>query len=282
MYNFFDRVVLKLISLFGTYISKHKANKWCQNICKYADHFRYKYENVEFDLDVNGEMRVIQLIGTLKPKTILDVGANIGQWTSRLKRFHSDCIVHTFEPIPHTYKQLLTNTEQQSGLIHNNFGLSSEADTIKLHFTDDIAFDSASTAYPIQGMKFHEEYYTSSLDCTFKKASDYIVENKLDIIDFIKIDVEGMEYKVLEGLENKIENVRAIQFEYGIFNISSKILLLDLCNYFEKHGFVVGKIYPHHVEFFTYHFDRENFLGNNYIAVKKDETDFIEKLKIRS
>jgi hypothetical protein len=46
----------------------------------------------------------------------------------------------------------------------------------------------------------------------------------------------------------------------------------------EGHGFAVGKIYPRYVEFFSYHFDRENFLGNNFIAVKREETEYIRLL----
>lgn len=100
----------------------------------------------------------------------------------------------------------------------------------------------------------------------------------IDTIDFMKIDVEGMEYKVLEGFGDMIAQVRAVQFEYGIFNISSRHLLLDLMSFFEHRGFLVGKIYPRQVEFFSYHFDRENFLGSNFIAVRKDEEAYIRLL----
>jgi hypothetical protein len=35
--------------------------------------------NVNFDMESNGEMRVIKLAEVLKPQTVLDVGANVGQ-----------------------------------------------------------------------------------------------------------------------------------------------------------------------------------------------------------
>jgi hypothetical protein len=64
-----------------------------------------------------------------------------------------------------------------------------------------------------------------------------------------------------------------------IFNISSRDLLYDLFYYLKNNGFVVGKIYPRYVDFFDYHFEKENFMGNNYLAVSANETVLINELK---
>ena len=61
-------------------------------------------------------------------------------------------------------------------------------------------------------------------------------------------------------------------------NISTKKLLLDFYNYFESKGYIVGKIFPKCVEFRKYEFKYEDFLGPNFIAVKKTETDLIKLL----
>jgi hypothetical protein len=43
-------------------------------------------------------------------------------------------------------------------------------------------------------------------------------------------------------------------------------------------GYVVGKLYPNHVEFKDYALDDENFFGPNYIAVKSSEKEIISLL----
>jgi len=63
-----------------------------------------------------------------------------------------------------------------------------------------------------------------------------------------------------------------------VYNISSHYLLRDLCRLLVDQGFVIGKIFPSFVEFFEYHFTREDFLGNNYIAVRRDRTDLLRLL----
>jgi hypothetical protein len=71
-----------------------------------------------------------------------------------------------------------------------------------------------------------------------------------------------------------------IQFEYGIFNISSKDLLVDFYRLLSESGFVVGKIMPKGVIFRDYHFSMEDFYGNNYLAVKDTEKNLISELKL--
>jgi hypothetical protein len=94
----------------------------------------------------------------------------------------------------------------------------------------------------------------------------------------VKVDVEGMDFKVIKGFGDQIKNVRVVQFEYGIFNIASHDLLSDFCRHFKHNGFIVGKIFPNSVNFFEYHFNMENFHGSNYLAVRNEEKDLISNL----
>jgi hypothetical protein len=69
-----------------------------------------------------------------------------------------------------------------------------------------------------------------------------------------------------------------VQFEYGYINITTKRLLIDYYNFFEKYDYLVGKIFPKIVEFRKYNLIYEDFLGPNFIAVKKTETELIKLL----
>ena len=87
-----------------------------------------------------------------------------------------------------------------------------------------------------------------------------------------------MDLRVIKGFGEDIRKVRAIQFEYGIFNISSHDLLADFCSWLGSRGFVVGKVFPRTVQFFDYDFNMENFHGSNYVAVREDERKLIRDL----
>lgn len=87
-----------------------------------------------------------------------------------------------------------------------------------------------------------------------------------------------MDLLVLKGFGDRLNDIRVIQFEYGVFNIQSRALLIDFFNLLNIYGFMIGKIYPNYVDFFEYHYSREDFGGNNYLAVKKSEIKIIKQL----
>jgi hypothetical protein len=70
-----------------------------------------------------------------------------------------------------------------------------------------------------------------------KKGKDYIINNNIKNIDFLKIDTEGYELKVLEGFEDYLSNIKIIQFEYGGTFLDNNTKLFDIIYYLEKYGF---------------------------------------------
>ena len=100
-------------------------------------------------------------------------------------------------------------------------------------------------------------------------------------IDFLKIDTEGHEFHVLKGFEQSLDAglINVIQFEYGKVNVLSRALLYDYYQFFEKKGYVVGKIFPHFVRFKPYEYFDENFIGPNFVAVKKSRADIINVIE---
>lgn len=138
--------------------------------------------------------------------------------------------------------------------------------------------DTHSSLCDIQGLS-----YESSGKQTIELVSgdDFIMKHKISEIDFLKIDIEGAEFDAIPGFEESITNgkIKAIQFEYGYINISTKKLLVYYYNYFERKGYVIGKIFQKIVEFRKYEFKYEDFIGPNFIAVKKTETELITALR---
>ena len=58
-----------------------------------------------------------------------------------------------------------------------------------------------------------EKFYTE-IPIKISTLFDYINENKIERIDFVKIDTEGYEYEILKGLNNKFGIVNFIMFEH--------------------------------------------------------------------
>jgi hypothetical protein len=102
------------------------------------------------------------------------------------------------------------------------------------------------------------------------RGDEFLAREGIDEVDFLKIDVEGAEHLVLRGLDGLLRQgrVRFVQFEYGRVNILTRFLLKDFYELFARHNYVVGKIYPDHVEIRDYDLMDEDFLGPNYLACR--------------
>ena len=276
-------VISKSISrgfaLGGRLLSRIRGRRFLKGTARNIDLFRRRLENVNFDPRTNGEVRVMKLLQTIDPQCVFDVGAHEGDWSRLFRRLHPRCAIHAFEIVPETFQVLETTTAGWSHLTLNNVGLSDKSGTVEIHLSDQSSL--TSTAYPIPGLAYHESYYSRTALYPVLTGAEYMARHDITSIDFLKIDVEGMDMQVIKGFGDQLDRVQVIQFEYGIFNIASRALLHDFHTLLTAAGFAVGKIYPRFVDFFEYHYDHEDFLGNNYLAVRRQNSALIVRLAAR-
>jgi FkbM family methyltransferase len=235
-------------------------------------------ENVNFNQKLNGEENYLSKLKDLSFNIIFDVGANTGEWSKMARRNWTKAEIHAFEILPKHCKVLSANL-QNLDIIINEFGLSEASGNIEVHYNNTSVSDSQATIYPQFIIKSERQYYDSVCECIVRRGDEYVSQNKISAIDLLKIDVEGHELKVIKSFGDFITKVRLIQFEYGVYNITSKDLLCDFFGHLERYGFVIGRLYPHFVDFFEYEYSREKFMGGNYIAIKKNDFELMSLLK---
>jgi len=76
---------------------------------------------------------------------------------------------------------------------------------------------------------------------------DYLVKHEnAPIPEFIKIDVQGFEYEVLEGFGEDLNQVLAVELESHFYPIyQGQKLAVEVIQYLEKYGLILRKIEPH-------------------------------------
>lgn len=139
--------------------------------------------------------------------TVFDVGI---QNELSFYKIRSDCTYHLFEP---NQKFLKLIKKQISGFKDhkiklNEFGLSDEKQDNCVYYEESESFMVNPT--------YKNGDTDTGMRYSLRKLDDYVTENKIQKIDFLKIDTEGFDYKViLGGLQTiKKDNVSYIQFEY--------------------------------------------------------------------
>lgn len=232
------------------------------------------YENRNHDVQSNGELTVLKKLSNIKPTVIFDGGANVGDYCSLVNKIIPECKIYAFEPVEATYQQLVKNIHNIPNIVPFKKGLFKENCTSVMNL---FSSNEHSSLYDIQGLKTASAH-TQRIELIC--GDNFIKENNITSIDLLKLDVEGAEFDALIGFENAIKHgtIKAVQFEYGYINITTKKLLLDYYNFFDAYGYVVGKVFPKRVEFRKYEFKYEDFIGPNFIAVKKTEVELIDLL----
>jgi FkbM family methyltransferase len=233
------------------------------------------YENAfDYDFNSNGERFILEAMAKQQFCCIFDVGAHVGSWALMAHQSFPSATIHCFEIMKPIYETLKERTKGIPNIIVNDLGLSDRAGEMTLKYYPTASDLTSQIDYP------HPCAYTLATGSAIRGDS-YIQEHGITHVDFMKMDVEGAEDRVLRGLEKAIRcrTIDVIQFEYGRVNILTKFLLYDFYALFRANGYWVGKIYPNYVEFREYSFAHEDFLGPNYLAVREDRPDLISLVK---
>jgi len=187
--------------------------------------------------------------------TILDIGGCEGEESIRYSRIFPFSSIYVFEPLPENQK-----------LIEDNI-IKYKAENIELvpvAVSDEEGF---SQFYVSSG---HPENQPKDLDWDFGNKSSsllspentqhkwlnfndtiavntitlssFLINNSITIIDFVHMDVQGAELKVLEGAKEYIKNIKAIWLEVADVELyNSQPLRKDIEEFMYSNGFYLVK-----------------------------------------
>ena len=135
--------------------------------------------------------------------------------------------IHLFEPNTNFYNSLINNLKPYSHnkkIFVNNFGLGSKTESIT-YYNNTQSFTKLMTNY------LSDINNTSNFKVVDFK--EYILEHKIESIDFLKIDTEGYEIDIIySDLEYIKNSIKYVQFEYTSAWLSNdkKLRIRDIYN----------------------------------------------------
>ncbi|MBI5469877.1 FkbM family methyltransferase [Candidatus Kaiserbacteria bacterium] len=189
----------------------------------------------------SGEWRFLkEYISKEQPKIIFDVGANDGVYTKQMREAGSDAIIHAFEPVSSTYRDLYNNVKDDRRVIPVNVGLSDKSGAATIHICSDD--NVISGLHDDSGSKISN--YDRSEEVVLTTIDEYCAKNNIDHIDLLKIDTEGHDLFVIKGAEEMLRRgkIGTITFEVGIFHIFSHLYFYDYHVYLKQFGFTIFKM----------------------------------------
>jgi FkbM family methyltransferase len=166
--------------------------------------------------------------------TIFDIGANIGWYTNHLSKKLPKSQIYSFEPIPETFSQLKNNTiiNDSKNVILNNIALSAKIETLSFYYSPTVT-GASSTRNITDNLNMFR------LECNANTIDNYMSQNNIEKLDFVKCDVEGAEYFVFQGGKDTFKNHLPIVFTEMLRKWAKKFDYHpnDIINYLSQFGY---------------------------------------------
>ena len=178
-----------------------------------------------------------------KKKIIIDIGANIGAQTLQFAKQFKYSKVYSIEPTNYAYKKLINNLEL------NPF-LYKRIKPFQLYINDiDYKPKKVHSSWSLtSNKKKHKEHKGIEKSTSNSKnvsLDKFILKNNINNVDFIKLDVDGSELKVLQSGKDFLFKKKPIIFMelapylYPEFGYS----VLDLINFIKKMNYDFYEMY---------------------------------------
>lgn len=173
---------------------------------------------------------------TTSPK-ILDIGAHIGVATIYFKQQYPKAHIVSFEPNPYTFKLLEQN------VIQNNL---TDVDIVNAAVGDKdaestfyISTQDPEEAWSWDNAMVKNKWYDPKKTREIKVRTTTLKKYLKTEVDLLKIDIEGMEERVLKGAEEDLRNVKNIVMEFHGSSTNPDNDIHRIVSLLERHKFKV-------------------------------------------
>lgn len=150
----------------------------------------------------------------LNINTIIDIGANEGQFALKFSKILPKAKIHSFEPISKCFASLKENTKKIN-IEYHNMGVGDEYSEKKIN-----VYKHSPSSSLMEMAELHEDLFPHSVG----HQEETIIVDRLDTIFkdktlqpniLVKIDVQGYEPNVILGGKETIKKTKVVIIEMG-------------------------------------------------------------------
>jgi FkbM family methyltransferase len=180
------------------------------------------------------------LFNGIKPKSFIDIGAHVGNFTTHVLKNSPDCECVMFEANPYCKPYLEK--------INKPFvigALSSSEKTIPLYL-EKINNIGTGASLMKENTSFYDEGKYSTLEVTTKRLDSFGLFPD-QMVDLVKIDTQGSELDILIGGEKTIKRTKYVLLEVSTMQYNQGAPLMDqIINKMREYHFKIDDILEFH------------------------------------
>jgi len=187
-------------------------------------------------------MQLLQVIRSQSIDMVIDVGANKGQFASKLRSCGFQGKIISFEPLPDAYSELaaLSSTDPDWH-IHDRCAVGAVPGTATLNVSGNSVSSSLLPMTEAHTSAARTSRYVDTLEVPVIRLDD--VASKHGFQDrrcLLKIDTQGFEWEVLDGAKATLNLCQAVICELSLVQLyEGQRLWLEVIERFEDSDFVL-------------------------------------------
>lgn len=171
-----------------------------------------------------------------KGSIVFDIGANVGQSAKEYASLFPKARIYSFEPVHATFQTLKNNTESLDRVYPVNLGFGEKEEEVEIVLNEDPTSVTNSLNVGLRNRSAH----APRENIMIRTVDRYCEDNRIDSIDFMKIDTEGWEMQTLKGAKTMIEQnrINALFCEVGFSQRNKRHThLLEVLSFLSSHGY---------------------------------------------
>lgn len=176
---------------------------------------------------IEDERRKNKWLTDINFKTIIDVGANTGQFAQKMRKLFPDAMIYSFEPIPEAYQILVSTFKADNKFKAFNLALGDkELDTV-FNLNE---FSPSSSFLEMDSL--HKDNFpftktTKEINVSIKRLENVLANCLIEYPMLIKLDVQGYESEVIKGGITTILKANLLITEVSFYHLYEGQPLFD-------------------------------------------------------
>jgi len=172
------------------------------------------------------------------PKTVIDVGANVGQFAVASAKLFPDVQVHSCEPLPECVAKLRHHAKRLGNIEVYPVALGESSGEVQLHVNTHRHSSSILPLLEAHRLAFPKAQVTGSLAVELSTLDSVMANIELPQPCLLKIDVQGYESKVLRGAIETLSRIDHVILEASFKLLyEGESLFVDIVNEMADYGF---------------------------------------------
>jgi FkbM family methyltransferase len=172
------------------------------------------------------------------PKTIIDVGANVGQFAVASAKTFPDSVVHSFEPQLDCVQRLIRHTRGLKNVEVYPMALGAHAGNVQLHVNSHSHSSSILALGQRHRDAFPDAREVGSISVPLSTLDHELGTRPLAGPVLLKLDVQGYEPAVLQGAQQLLNRIDYVLLEASLSPMyEGELTFMQIVRLMEGNGF---------------------------------------------